>query len=45
MIRERAQNKFTVSVVIMDCSHDRIGRKISYGKDMSGNFCSQGEEK
>lgn len=45
MIRERAKNKFTVSVVIMDCSRDRIGGKISSGKDMSGNFCSQGEGK
>lgn len=41
--RERAQNTFIVSVVRMNCCDDKV--KVSSGKDKSGNFCSQGEEK
>lgn len=43
--RERAQNTFIVSVVRMNCCDDKVRVKVSSGKDKSGNFCSQGEEK
>lgn len=39
--REKAQNTFIVSVIRMNCCND----KVSCGKDKSGNFCSQEEEK